>query len=125
MNIAHAYAIEILVNPGMTGEHWSIETENGTWPTFDGANDERTAYIESGYVAEQVRVVALIHTEESLGEEEEVEDPNLHRRFSYGLDKGPHEECPASTLTGVLKHECDLPKVHVTRHQCGMCGMMF
>lgn len=125
----HAYTIEILHNPGTKRERWEIEDEVGTWPDFDGANEERTAIIESGYVPEQVRVVALIAVEASIGEEESVEDDsNHHRRFTYGLDRGPHEECFFSWTTGTgdhaVYHECDLPKVHITRHQCGMCGAM-
>lgn len=47
-------------------------------------------------------------------------DTEIHERFSH-----PDRECHDEGFAQQVLHECDLPKDHETRHQCGVCGLKF
>jgi NTP pyrophosphatase (non-canonical NTP hydrolase) len=58
---AHAFGIEILVNPGSTSEYWRIETDDaGPFDVEGAARVCRGEFIEDGYSPDHVRVVALV-----------------------------------------------------------------
>lgn len=58
--VPHAYAVEVLVNPGSPHEYWRIWTDEQTYyADEEEAQNEANWMVEDGYRPDTVRVVAV------------------------------------------------------------------